>query len=195
MTRSICIINGHPDASSEHFVPALADAYARGAQAAGHEVSRIDIGTLPVDFLHNQGEFDTPPDREIVSERSKLAAADHLVLVFPLWLGGMPARLKAFMEQLARNGFFLETTSEGAGWPAQKMKGKSARVIVTMGMPGFAYRLMFGAHSLKGVEQGMLRISGFKPVRHTVLGGVEAAGVSGRAKMLHKVEKLGRQAR
>lgn len=195
MTRSICIINGHPDASSEHFVPALADAYVRGAQAAGHEVSRIDIGTLPVDFLHNQGEFDTPPDREIAGERGKLAAADHLVLVFPLWLGCMPARLKAFLEQLARNEFFIATTNDGAGWPAQKMKGKSARIIVTMGMPGFAYRFMFGAHSLKGVEKGMLRISGFKPVRHTILGGVEAAGVSGRAKMLHKVERLGRQAR
>lgn len=195
MTRSICIINGHPDASSEHFVPALADAYARGARAAGHEVSRIDIGTLPVDFLHNQAEFDTPPDMEIVGERGKLAAADHLVLVFPLWLGCMPARLKAFMEQLARDGFLLETTSDGAGWPAQKMKGKSARIIVTMGMPGFAYRFMFGAHSVKGVERGMLRISGFKPVRHTILGGAEAAGAAGRAKMLHKVEKLGQLAR
>jgi putative NADPH-quinone reductase len=195
MTRSICIINGHPDASTEHFVPALADAYERGARAAGHDVSRIDVGRLPVEFLHNQGEFDTPPDMEIVGERGKLAAADHLVLVFPLWLGCMPARLKAFLEQLARNNFLIEATGDGDGWPAQKMKGKSARVIVTMGMPGFAYRFMFGAHSLKGLEKGILRLSGFKPVRRTVLGGVEAAGVPGRAKMLHTVEKLGRQAR
>ena len=194
MTRSICIINGHPDASTEHFVPALADAYERGARAAGHEVSRIDVGTLPVGFLHNQDEFDMPPDMEVVGERGKLAAADHLVLIFPLWMGCMPARLKAFMEQLARNGFFIEAVGDGTGWPAQKMKGKSARVIVTMGMPGLAYRLMFGAHSLKGLEKSILRISGFKPVRHTILGGVEAAGADGRAKMLRKVEKLGRQA-
>lgn len=193
MTRSVCIINGHPDASLEHFVPALAEAYERGARAAGHEVSRIDIGALPVDFLHSQGEFETSPEMEIVGERGKLAAADHLVLIFPLWLGCMPARLKAFFEQLARNGFFLEATGDGAGWPAQKMKGKSARVIVTMGMPGFAYRLMFGAHSLKGMEKGILRISGFKPVRSTILGGVEAAGAAGRSNMLRRVEALGRR--
>jgi len=193
MKRSICIINGHPDASPEHFVPALAEAYERGAREAGFEVSRIDIGTLPIDFLHNQSEFDTPPDMQIVGERGKLAAADHLVLIFPLWLGCMPARLKAFLEQMARNEFLLATTNDGAGWPAQKMKGKSARIIVTMGMPGFAYGTMFGGHSVKGLEKGILRLSGFRPVRRTILGGVEAAGVPGRAKMLHKVEALGRR--
>lgn len=193
MTRSICIINGHPDASGEHFVPALADAYERGARGAGLDVSRIDIGALPIDFLHNQSEFDAPPAAQIAEERNKLAAADHLVLVFPLWLGCMPARLKAFLEQLARNEFLIATTNDGAGWPAQKMKGKSARVIVTMGMPGFAYATMFGGHSVKALEQGVLRISGFKPVRRTILGGVEAAGRAGRAKMLHKVERLGRR--
>jgi len=193
MTRSICIINGHPDASGEHFVPALADAYERGARGAGFEVSRIDIGSLPIDFLHNQSEFDAPPDAKVAEERNKLAAADHLVLVFPLWLGGVPARLKAFFEQMARNEFFIATTNDGAGWPAQKMKGKSARIIVTMGMPGFAYGTLFGGHSVKALEKGILRISGFKPVRRTILGGVEAAGVPGRAKMLHKVEALGRR--
>ena len=88
-------------------------------------------------------------------------------------------------EHAARTG--------GAGWPAQKMKGKSARIIVTMGMPGFAYGTMFGGHSVKALEKGILRISGFRPVRRTILGGVEAAGVPGRAKMLHKVEALGRR--
>ncbi len=193
MKRSICIINGHPDASPAHFVPALAEAYERGAREAGFEVSRIDIGTLPVDLLHNQSEFDTPPAAQIAEERGKLAAAEHLVLVFPLWLGCMPARLKAFLEQIARNEFFIATTKDGAGWPAQKMKGKSARVIVTMGMPGFAYGTLFGGHSVKALEQGILRISGFKPVRRTILGGVEAAGPKGRAGMLHNVEGLGRR--
>lgn len=193
MKRSICIINGHPDASPEHFVPALADAYERGARGAGFEVSRIDIGSLPIDFLHNQSEFDAPPDARVAEERNKLAAADHLVLVFPLWLGGVPARLKAFFEQMARNEFFIATTNDGAGWPAQKMKGKSARIIVTMGMPGFAYGTLFGGHSVKALEKGILRISGFKPVHRTILGGVEAAGVPGRAKMLHKVEALARR--
>jgi len=193
MTRSICIINGHPDASDEHFVPALADAYERGAREAGYAVSRIDIGQLPVDFLHSQAEFDAAPDAAIIAEREKIAAADHVVLIYPLWLGMLPARTKAFLEQAGRGNFFLDTAGDSGKWPVQKMKGKSARIIVTMGMPGPAYRLVFGAHSLKGLEKGLFSISGFKPVRHTVLGGVQAAGLQGRAKMLYRVEKLGRK--
>ena len=74
------------------------------------------------------------------------------------------------------------------------MKGKSARLIVTMGMPGFAYKLIFGAHSLKALEAGLLKISGFKPVRHTVFGGVQISEKS-RLSMLEKTRTLGRAAR
>ena len=31
--------------------------------------------------------------------------AEHLVFLFPLWLGDMPAVLKGFLEQLMRPGF------------------------------------------------------------------------------------------
>lgn len=152
MARSICIINGHPDAGPGHFVPALADAYERGARAAGHAVSRIDVAGLPVDFLHNETEFAEAPGPPVAAERDKMAGADHLVLIYPLWLGGMPARLKAFLEQAARAGFFIGKAAREGGFPTQAMKGKSARVIVTMGMPVFAYHLLFGGHSVKGVE-------------------------------------------
>jgi putative NADPH-quinone reductase len=193
MSRSICIVNGHPDNSPGHFVPALADAYEQGAREAGHAVSRIDIGSLPVEFLHNQAEFDTPPCEVIAAEREKIAAADHLVLIYPLWMGAMPAMTKAFLEQVGRGGFFVDTGGDSSKWPVQRLKGKSVRIVVTMGMPGLAYRLMFGAHSLKGLEKGVFSISGFRPVRHTVLGSVEAAGAQGRARMLYRVGEMGRK--
>lgn len=195
MARSICIINGHPDAGPGHFVPALADAYERGARAAGHAVSRIDVAGLPVDFLHNETEFAEAPGPPVAAERDKMAGADHLVLIYPLWLGGMPARLKAFLEQAARAGFFIGKAAREGGFPTQAMKGKSARVIVTMGMPVFAYHLLFGGHSVKGVEAGILRIAGYRPVRRTLFGNVEGAGGTGRARMLERVEALGRRGR
>ncbi|HET8696394.1 MAG TPA: NAD(P)H-dependent oxidoreductase [Gammaproteobacteria bacterium] len=34
-----------------------------------------------------------------------IAWADHLVMVYPLWLGEMPALLKGFFEQVLRPGF------------------------------------------------------------------------------------------
>ena len=40
--------------------------------------------------------------------------AQHLVLMFPLWLGDMPALMKAFLEQVARPGLAGPVRAEGA---------------------------------------------------------------------------------
>lgn len=191
MTR-ILVINGHPDPSPGRFAAALADAYARGAEAAGHTVSRLAVGEVPAAFMTTLEEFGTAPEEEaMVKAQALVREAGHVVIIYPLWLGTMPARLKAFFEQLARGGFFLSFSDEG-GWPGKNMRGKSARVVVTMGMPAFAYRLFFGAHSLKALESGILGIAGFRPVRDTIFGGVES-GPEARARMLRKVEALGRK--
>ncbi|PWE16502.1 NAD(P)H dehydrogenase [Marinicauda salina] len=194
MSCSICVINGHPDPAPERFCFALADAYENAAREAGHTVRRIDVGAVDLEFLVHPKELETPPDDAITAEREKIAAADHVVLIYPLWLGTMPARLKAFLEQVARDGFFIGPGVSESSWPAKKMKGKSARIIVTMGMPGFAYRLFFGGHSLKGLEKGIFGIAGFKPVRDTIFGLVES-GPERRARMLEKTAALGRAGR
>ena len=190
---TICLINAHPDPAPERLCHALADAYQSAAQAGGHVVSRFDAGSLDFPMLASAKAFNEPPPETLAPLRDALSAADHLVLIYPLWLGTLPAKAKALLEQVGRAGFLLDTGGDSSKWPAQKMKGKSARVIVTMGMPGFAYRLFYRSHSLKGLERGILGISGFKPVRDTVLGGVEM-GAQRRAKMLDHVARLGAKA-
>lgn len=189
--KRICIIDGHPDQADGHFVSALADAYADGAVEAGHEISRIRIAHLEVGFVGSPEEFALTPGDDITGAQTKIAKAEHVVFLFPLWLGTMPAICKAFWEQIARAGFLLDSDGQSEKWPLQKMKGKSARIIVTMGMPGFAYRLLFGAHSLKGLEAGIFRISGFKPIRHTIFGGIGALDARKRSDMLERCARLG----
>ncbi len=75
--------------------------------------------------------------------------------------------LKAFMEQVACNGFFLDPTARG--FPKGRLKGRSARLVVTMGMPAIFYRLLNGAF-----ERGILGLAGIKPVRRTLFGGAKA---------------------
>ena len=170
MTKSICIINGHPDTDPKHLIHALCDAYADGAESAGHTVTRIDVAALDVPMLRSAEEFGTPPPEPILTEREKIAAAEHLLIAFPLWLGNMPAILKAFFEQAGRGAFFVGENDKG--WPAQMMKGKSARVLVSMGMPGLVYRFGMDAGALKALERGLLGLSGFHPLHHTIIGGV-----------------------
>ncbi len=172
MTRVICLINGHPDPSPERFCAAICSAYEAAAREAGHAVTRVDLGAMDVPMLASAAEMAAAAPPQVAEVQAAIGACDHLVLVYPLWLGAMPAKLKALLEQVARGGFFLEENDDG-GWPAQKMKGKSARIFVTMGMPAAAYRFIFGSHSLRALEQSVLGMAGFKPVRHDVCGGVE----------------------
>ncbi|NNC65231.1 MAG: flavodoxin family protein, partial [Gammaproteobacteria bacterium] len=74
------------------------------------------------------------------------------------------------------------------------LRGKSARVIVTMGMPAFLYRWYFGAHGLKNLEQSILGFVGIKPVRATLIGRIENIGAGKRQRWLRKVEALGHRA-
>ncbi|MRV73850.1 flavodoxin family protein [Duganella sp. FT92W] len=169
-SRSVLIIEGHPDAGARHFCHALADAYEAGALQAGHSVTRIDAARLDFPMLRSQHEWehgDTPP--ALLPVQQAIAGATHLVLFFPLWLGDMPALLKALLEQVARPGFAFR--AEGGNPFAHKaLAGRSARVVVTMGMPATVYRWYFQAHAVRSLERNILGFVGIAPVRRTLIG-------------------------
>src|SRR5215211_4344995 len=194
MTR-IALIQGHPDRAGEHFCRALAEAYRSGAVAARHEVREIVVTDLDFPLLRSREEWENPPPvPAIAAAQEVIGWAEHLVFVYPLWLGTMPALLKAFLEQVFRPGFAMGNAGEGKGW-SRKLAGKSARIVVTMGMPALIYRWYFGAHGLKSFEQGILGIVGIKPSRHSLVGSVEGISPDKRRAWLETMRGLGRQAR
>ncbi|WP_305345772.1 NAD(P)H-dependent oxidoreductase [Hydrogenophaga sp.] len=193
-SRRILLIEGHPDPSAERLNHALVDAYADGARQAGHEVRRIAVGTLDFPLLKtaeawNHGAL--PPSLQ--ASQDGMAWAEHVVIFFPLWLGDMPALLKAFLEQVARPGFAVGP--EGPKPFGRKpLSGRSARVVVTMGMPALAYRWYFRAHSVKSLERNILGFVGFAPIHETLIGSVDTLGAEGVERWLKKLRKLGAQA-
>lgn len=180
--------------SPDRLVRALCDSYEDGCRASGFGVSRINIGELDFPLMSTATEFAVPPDEPILSERQKILDADHVVLMFPLWLGGIPAKARGFLEQVARGAFFLDVVSEGSHWPRKMMKGKSIRVVVTMGMPGLIYKTWMDAGALKALERGLFGMSGFKPIHHTVIGGIGDGEHDKNAGWLSKMYKLGTKA-
>lgn len=192
MTR-ILLIQGHPDSTERHFCHALADAYKEGAAAAGHELREINVTALDFPILRSRPAWEKePPAPSIADAQAAIAWAEHLVIIYPLWLGTMPALLKAFLEQVMRPGFAMGAAGEERGW-GQKLRGRSARIVVTMGMPGWLYRWYFGAHGLKSLEQGILALVGIKPSRHTLIGMIEGMSDAARRKWLARLHALGRK--
>jgi putative NADPH-quinone reductase len=193
MPKRVLVIEGHPDLAGKHLCNALADAYAQGAAEGGHAVQRIAVAELEFPWLHTKEDFEqgvVPP--AILSCQQAIRDADHLVIVHPVWLGDMPAVLKAFCEQVFRPGFAFQYA--GRGFPVKRMKGKSARIVVTLGMPSLIYRWYFGAHGLKNSKRSILGFCGFAPVRHNLFGMVEGASEAKRRRWLTQMQILGRAA-
>lgn len=191
MTERILIIDGHPDPDRKRYGHALAEAYAEGARATGKQTRLITLAEAEFPLLRTSEEFAVPPAAPaIISARDDLLWADHVVLLFPLWLGGAPALLHAFLEQIARASFVAETRGRGI---KQNLKGRSARLIVTMGMPAFVYRFIFRAHGVRNIMQGVLGFGGFNPIRLTLFGAIEAAGERILKRQLRRVAMLGRE--
>jgi putative NADPH-quinone reductase len=189
--KRILLIQGHPDAHTRHLCHALEDAYAAGAQAAGHTVRRLHVAQLDFPLLRSQAEWEhgsLPP--VLASAQADIAWAQHLVLFFPLWLGDMPALLKGFLEQVARPGFAFKG-GNGSGFGQKGLSGRSARVVVTMGMPALVYRWYFRAHSVKSLERNVLGFVGFAPVKETLIGLVDRLGEDGVADWKARLDRLG----
>jgi putative NADPH-quinone reductase len=192
--QRIALIQGNPDPHGAHYGHALGGAYAEGAQRGGHSVRTIDVAALEFPWLRTQQEFnseDVPP--AIRAAQQDLIWANHLVIVFPLWHGMLPAVLKAFFEQLLRPGFALQYRP--GGFPQRLLTGKSARIIVTMGMPAIAYRTLFGGHGVKALKHSILWGSGIRPVRTCFIGGIADRGPEYHQRWLDQVRRLGERGR
>jgi putative NADPH-quinone reductase len=189
MTKRVAIIQGHPDPAGHHLLHALADAYAEGAIAAGHEVRRIEVAKLEFPLLRTQVEFEIGSlPSTLVQPRDDMRWAQHWVFLFPLWHGTMPALLKGFLEHIFRPGFALEYKKDG--FPRRLLAGRSARIVVTMGMPVVLYRWYFGAYGLRSFERSMLSFAGIKPVRESLYG-LTFADEKKRARWIEQMRRRG----
>jgi putative NADPH-quinone reductase len=188
----VLILQGHPDPAGGHLLHHLAQAYADGARQTGHEVDTLELTRLDIPLLRSAEAWKHEAVPEgLRTAQQALSRADHLLLCFPLWLGDMPALVKAFFEQVLRPGFaFGRDATDPFG--QKGLQGRSARVLVTMGMPALLYRTWFRAHSVKALERNMLGFVGYAPVHHTLVGGVEQLGEAGVLRWCRHLNALGR---
>jgi putative NADPH-quinone reductase len=195
MTERILILDGHPDPAADRFIHALAGAYREGAEASKHEVLALRLADLEFPMLRSQRDYEKGDPVEVVRRcQSAMDWATHVVILYPLWLGSMPALLKGLLEQMLRPGFAFSTRKLGR-WPVKLQGGKSARIVVTMGMPGWLYRWYYRAHSVRALQRNILRFIGFRRVRATIIGSVALLNKEERGSQLEKMRTMGRAAR
>lgn len=187
--KKILVIHAHPDAGHSHFGDALAERYAGAAGAAGLETRRLTLNRLDFPLIDSASSWRAPEvPADIERAQNDIRWCDHMAFFYPLWLGDMPALLKGFLEQVLRPDFAF---SEPEGrMPEKLLTGRSARLVVTMGMPAFVYRAFYRAHSVKNFRRNILLFSGIRPVRTSLVGMVEGSDRH-RRKWLARMTRLG----
>lgn len=186
----IAVIVGHSRPYT--FCEALGHAYANGAREGGHEAQTFVLSKMTFDPILKEGyERVQALEPDLAAARDAIFSADHIVIVFPLWLGDMPAILKGFLERLLQPDLVEQAKQKAF---VTFLKGKSARIIVTMGMPGLIYRWYYGPHALQILSRNILGFVGVSPIRTTIYGLVANATDERRGQWLAEVEGMGRKA-
>jgi NAD(P)H dehydrogenase (quinone) len=192
--KKVLVILGHP--RLESYCNALSQAYERGATEAGAEVRRLDLARLEFDpILHTasearfSGEQSKGLEPDLLKAQQDIAWADHLVFVYPSWWGSFPALFKGFIDRAFTPGFGFKYI-KGKSLPEQLLKGKTARLIVTMDTPAWWNRFVYRAAGHNAMTHATLHFCGVKPVRITNIGKMRSLDEKARKGWLEKVQKL-----
>lgn len=191
MKQRVLVILGHPRADS--LCGVLADTYAKAAGEAGAEVRRVDVSRLDFDALAVKGENQAPPpEADIVSVQEQIRWAEHLVFVYPIWWGTVPALFKGFLERTFAAGFAIDFPDRPPYYKPL-LGGRSARLITTMNTPPWIYRWLLRAPGHNVMKRAILELCGIKPVRITPFGPVRGSSESRRRQWIQTVHGLGQR--
>lgn len=187
MPKNITVILGHPDSSS--YCGELASAYVQAAREAGHEVRFFKLGEIAFDpTLHHGYKQRQELEPGLNEVKDAIAWARHLVFVYPIWWGAMPALLKGMFDRVFLPGFAFKYRQNSVFWD-KLLVGRSAHAIVTMDTPPWYYSLVYTKPGHHQIKKTILEFCGIKPVKITSLGPVRHASEAQRGKWILQVRK------
>ena len=191
MGKKITIILGHPDSAS--YCASMATAYQQAAIAAGHKVRLFKLGELDFDPILHQGyKVVQPLEPCLVEAQEAITWAHHLVFVYPIWWGAMPALLKGFIDRVLLPGYAFKYRKGSSLWD-KLLAGRSAELLVTMDSPPWYFRWvtrMPGHHQMK---KAILEFCGISPVQVHSFGPVRSASTERLAQWVEKARQLGQR--
>ena len=191
-SKRIVVILGHPDASS--FCGAIAHRYATSAEKAGHDVQMFRLGEMEFDPILRHGYRAQQPLEPALQEiQDAISAAQHLVFVYPIWWGAMPALLKGMFDRIFLPGYafsYRRTLSLGIACWLGAVRMRSS--------PWIRRRFSSGGSIVCPVtirsEKPYWEFCGIKPVKITSLGPIRSASEKRLAQWLEKVEEFAAKA-
>ncbi|OGG86146.1 hypothetical protein A2392_01645 [Candidatus Kaiserbacteria bacterium RIFOXYB1_FULL_46_14] len=190
MSKKILVLLGHPD--KDTYSGQIADRYERSAKAAGHNVTRVNIGEMRFDPILHKGYKEIQQlEPDLVDLQEKIRASDHLVIVYPNWWCTMPAILKGLFDRFWLPGFAFNFDKQTKKL-VKRLTNKTARVIIVAGTHSpFQTWWKFGDYTNE-IQYGILEFAGIK-TKVSAFGPCDTVDNVCREEWLEDVESLAKR--
>ncbi len=190
-TKKIVIICGHPDADT--FTGTMLDHYQAGAEDAGHEVKRYNLGELHFDPILHKGYKEIQQlEPDLMMLQDAIRECDHLVIGYPNWWCTMPALLKGLFDRFWLPGFAFNFNKQTKKIE-KHLAGKTARVFILSGSHSpFKTWWQFGDYTNE-IQYGILEFAGIK-TQVSPYGPTEKVSDEVRYKWIKEAEQMGKRA-
>ena len=191
MSKRVLIILGHP--STDSFCGAIATRYFEAATQAGCEVRIVQLGALNFDPVLHEGYNQIQTlEQDLLDAQADIMWAEHLVFVFPLWWGGVPALLKGFIDRTFLPGFAFKYR-QGKVFPDKLLKGRTAHLLVAMDTAPWYYKWVYWMPGLHQMRKHTLAFCGIKPLTTLMFGPVLTSTIIQRQRWLQQAMTLARR--
>ena len=181
---------------------AISEDMTGGALSFGTELSEPAFDIVGLQGLSHsftdfgQASFRNAPalESDLETFRENLVWAEHVVLITPMWWGGLPAKAKGLFDRVLLPGFAFDPRQRRMGVPTPLLSGRTAHFMLTSDTPAWAFWLMYGRALKQQVHRQIIAFVGLKPVRHTHYSPVEHSTPEIRARWISDTRSLGARA-
>ncbi len=188
---NVLVVYAHPN--PESFNHAILKRFTDGLRSKNHTVEILDLYAEGFDPLLSAADLTslqagkTPAD--IQSQQAKVAWAEGLVFIFPIWWSSMPALLKGWIDRVFSLGFAYAFAEDG---PKGLLKQQKALLITTSGgdQAFFDHSGIQKAIQMT-IDLGIFGFTGIPKIQHEFFYNVVQIDPAARESYLQRAYSLG----
>lgn len=182
MKKRVLVIDANPKSGS--FCAALATTYQQSSES---EVQVVSLSAMHFDPNLSHGYDQLQPlEPDLVSFQAQVEWAEHIVLVIPVWWGGLPAKFKGLIDRTFLPGFAFQYHPNKT-IPEKLLTGRTAQLILTLDTPPWYYRIFQGAPATKQLKHTILGFCGIKLTATKYIGPIISSSQEQRTSWLNKL--------
>ncbi|GAA3863216.1 NAD(P)H-dependent oxidoreductase [Leifsonia kafniensis] len=165
-----------------------------GLDSAGHSSDTVDLVAEGFDPVLSADDLrawrtGTPGRPDVQRLQDRVAAADHIVFVFPTWWMSMPAATKGFLDRVLTRGFAFEEPRPGGALVRTLHRLRGVTVLTAMTTPGPVYRAWFGRPAQRILADGTFRLIGIRRIRWIAIDRSTQRGALRRERALARITR------